>query len=110
MELKLLWVVIEMDWKEFLRPDGNKILIAIMLYLILPSPVILEVRGAERFLPETCLKGIYILPGGYLGLFSLLFNPSSNFYLMTLIIYLLPIPASYFLSCVIIFLYKKRKN
>jgi len=101
-----------MKLKEFLKPDWRKIVLTIIIiiaWILLLRFIVLKTVVFCYTCPVTCLNGNYvnylIVPGVCNCCVSLL--EVYNNYLWNLII---PFIFSYFLSCLIIWIYKKVKK
>lgn len=99
-----------MEWKDFLKPDWKKIVLAVLLLLFLPGPVDLTHNIACNmsgpcYWPD---PEIQIIPFGFL----IMVNDVRIWpeYIVDLQIYLWVFVLDYILSCTIIFLYNKHKR
>ena len=95
-----------MNWKEFLKPDWRKIVITVLLFLIIPEPIVLCID------PGGC--NWTLIPFGNLlsPLMILLFIVSmgGSVTFEPILIILMTLLVSYFLSCLIVWIYDKVKK
>ena len=99
-----------MNWKEFSRPTKLKILLAIVLFLVLPlTPTPVQCAGSSC--PDVWLNGLSLSQAVFMA-FSLMASgepPSilTNLLPGLVLVGVLAAIISYLLSCLIVHLYRK---
>ena len=93
----------KMNWREFLKPDWRKIVLAVIIFLVLP---------ALMYLPVLCIFGecpphLIFLP--FAGL-MLVWGRPSLLIRENIIICIALVIISYLLSCILIFTYDRYRG
>lgn len=97
-----------MDWKDFFKPDWNKIVLFVILFLILPTP-------SYVIYPCTLEFGSYCPPPGwtiipFTGFGILIDTLEGQFNSNYSTPFLFSLITSYLLSCLIVFAYNKYRG
>ena len=106
-----------MKVKEFFKPTKLKIIIAIVLFLLLPIPYKFLILGGpdECGGARTCILGeeySWTILGGFILIFAIFSRGNQPFETTTDYLWKVPylVVASYILACCIVYLFKKLKT
>jgi hypothetical protein len=106
-----------MNWKEFLKPNGNKVAISVIISIVLfliEGFIIFFNTCFCPFIPSTCQEDSYYLPWDYCcpetycGKPNLLTSVMIEIYYPSIVIGTLLV--SYFISCLIVWTCKFKKK
>jgi len=98
-----------MNWKRFLKPDWRKIVLFVIFFLISPAQFINLISIPENPQPTQLVP----LLGGFFTIGLIIANVKTGISIFTnlnMIFFILSIIISYFLSCLIIWIYIKLKK